>query len=114
MSNLQWYSANLKFVVMVGPDGGDLISESVYLLKAEDFRDAFNRALMSGRKEECEYRNDQGQLVSWVLMEIIYLDIIQAPDLDGAEVSCELTRQPHKIPVGTRFTPEDSKPSQTI
>jgi hypothetical protein len=114
MSQSHWYSAKLKFVAIVGPDGGDLVSESVYLLQAGDFGDALNRALMIGKKAERTYKNDQGKLVSWTLMEVITLDIIQAPDLDGAEVYCDLARHSYKIPVGTRFAPEESKPRQTI
>jgi hypothetical protein len=114
MSESHWYSAKLKFVAIVEPDGGDLVSESVYLLQAGDFGDAFNRVLMIGRKAERTYKNDKGQLVSWTLMEVITLDIIQVLDLDGAEVHCDLARQSLKIPVGTRFAPEESKPRQTI
>jgi Domain of unknown function (DUF4288) len=116
MSDLAWYSAKLRFVVMVEAIGGDLMSEDVYLMRAKDFANAFERALSIGRAAEREYRNSSGQRVSWQLKEILSLDVVSNQDLDGAEICAEGFHLDlaGRIPVGTTFKPEASKPRQTI
>jgi hypothetical protein len=116
MSELDWYSAQLRFVVMVESIGGDFFNDQVYLFKAKDFPDALERALSIGRAAEREYRNSNGELVCWRLMNVVSLDVLRTQELDGAEICANTIRlEPsERIPWGTTFTPEASKPIQTI
>jgi hypothetical protein len=116
MSEVSWYSTKLRFAVMVEPVGCDLLYERIYLLKGTDFGDALGRALSIGRAAEREYRNSNGQLVSWKLMKVISLDVLSTLNLDGAEIFAESARldETSRIPFGTTFNPEASEPMQTI
>lgn len=76
MSNEGWFSTKLRFVILVEATGGDTLYEGVFLLRAPDFAEAFDRALSIGRGSQKEYRNDAGQWVQWRFMEVVSLDVI--------------------------------------
>jgi hypothetical protein len=116
MSNDTWYSAKLRFVVMVEPVGGDTLNDCIYLFKAVDFPAAFERAVTIGESAQNEYRNADGQRVLWRFKEVISLDIIRTNDLDGAEIYSEPIHLKNEeiIPFETQFSPHNSNPIQTI
>jgi len=116
MSDEKWFSSKLRFALMVERDGADTLNDCIFLLKAEDFEAAFRKAINIGEAAQKEYRNKYGNLVVWKFMEIISLDVIRAENLDEAEVYSEpihLSRE-KIIPFGIEFSPETSKPAQTI
>jgi hypothetical protein len=115
MSNEKWFSSKLRFVVMVEPVGGDTLNDCVFLFRAENFDTAFHKALCIGEAAQKEYRNADGQRVLWKFMKVISLDII-SEDLDGAEIYSEPIHlsEENKIPFEAEFSPNTSRPIQTI
>lgn len=116
MTKTSYFSAKLRFAVLVEPEGASRLNDSVYVFKAIEFTDAFERALKIGRAAEQEYKNVDGGLVQWRLMEVISLDIISADDFDGVEVYSEPIQLAEKdrLPFDSEFAPERSQPTQTI
>ncbi len=114
MKTQQWFSTKLRFIVLVEPTGGDIFHDCLFLIKAEDFKSAFDRALSIGNKEENKYRNVEDKIVLRKFVEIISLDIISNRDLDGAELNSELQRSSRTVSFMQTFAPEMSKPIQTI
>jgi hypothetical protein len=116
MSRRGWYSAKLRFAIMIAGKGSNHLTDSVYLFRAASFDAAFKRALAIGRKAETRYKNAYGESVAWKLMEIVTLDVIQARDLDGAQVCSDaiFLRGRKRMPARTRFAPERSRPAQSI
>lgn len=115
MQDVRWFSAKMRFVILVEGTGGETLNDRVYVFRSNDFPAALERALEIGRRGQSEYRNGDGMRVQWSLMEIISLDMLTA-DLDGAEVYSEPVHLPPEkvIPFDTTFRPEDSQPTQTI
>jgi hypothetical protein len=115
MDSQNWYSAKLRFVVLLETTGAEDGEDSIYLLRSDSFEGAFARALEIGRKAEHEYLGGTGEQVRWRFKEIVTLDVLQAADLDGVEVHSELT------PLGDDehydfdhvFEPEASRPHHT-
>lgn len=101
---------------MVAPAGASLLNDCVYLLRANNFGAAFNKALALGSAKQTEYRNADGNLVIWKFKEIISLDVIASDNLDGAEIYSEPIHlgAGEIIPFETEFDPRTSKPIQTI
>jgi hypothetical protein len=114
MSNKGWFSTKLRFVILVEPTGGDTLNDRVFLLRAADFDAAFDRATGIGRASQKEYRNAEGRRVQWKFIEVISLDVIQSEDLEGQEVYSEPIHLSEMIPFGAEFSPQTSKPIQTI
>jgi hypothetical protein len=106
----------VRLVCLIEGKGASRYQDSVFLIRASEFRTAFERALEIGRSHEEVYRNPDGQRVAWHLKEIMSLDVIRAPDLDGAEVYSEPIDLPtgEVAPFGTEYAPETSEPTQTI
>jgi hypothetical protein len=116
MDKPEWYSAKLRFAVMVETKGADLLYDCVFLFRAADFDMAFERAIKIGETQETEYRNGDAKRVNWKFSEIISLDVILAADLDGAEICADpvFLSKEETIPFETKFDPRLSKPTQTI
>ena len=116
MSRSSWFSARVRLVLLIEGAGARGYADSVFVFRAADFDDAFQRALALGRKQEQEYVGGEGKRVRRRLKEVISLDILRADDLDGAEVYSE----PVDLAAGEAsnfdqvFTPEASKPTQTV
>jgi hypothetical protein len=89
--------------------------DSIFLFKAVDWNDAFQRALALGHAQEQRYLNGEGQLVTWKLASIVSLDELGSDLTDGIEVyseSAELNEDSE--PSGFSLSPEQSKPTQTL
>jgi hypothetical protein len=116
MTEQEWYSAKLRFAVMVEPDGADLLYDRVFLFKATDFDAAFERAIRIGEAQQEEYRNGDDRRVIWKFSAVFSLDVIVAADLDGAEICADpiFLAKKDRIPFATEFNPQLSKPTQTI
>lgn len=116
MSSDTWYTAKLRFVVMVEPVGGDTLNDCIYLFRAVDFGAAFQRAITIGESAQKQYHNVEGRRVLWRFKEVISLDIIRTNDLDGAEIYSEPIhlKKEEIIPFETQFYPSGSNPIQTI
>ena len=112
----EWYSARFRLVCLIERQGSHRYEDSVILMRATSFRDAFRRALEVGRQQEEEFVNEDGDRVRWRLKEIISLDIIGNEDLDGREVYSEPVDVPEEdqCPFDQEFEPEKSEPPQTF
>jgi len=89
MTKTVWFSTKIRYAVLVESTGLLHYMDSVRLLKAVDFRNAFQRALEAGLKGEKAYANADGKQVRWKLASIISLDWIGDQPADGQEVYSE-------------------------
>ncbi len=116
MSKRTWFSAKLRFVIMIENLGGKTLNDCVFVFKSEDFETAFIKAISIGEHNEAQYKNMDGECVVWKFMEVISLDIIGREMLDGAEVYSEPIHLNEKdiLPFDSVFNPKASRPIQTI
>ena len=115
MSELEWFSAKIRLACIIEPKGLQRFMDSIYVFRSTDFDDAFRKALDRGRSQEKNYLNDADELIEWRLKEIISLDRIKPPSLDGAEVYSEAVEPAAGDSLlDTAFHPEDSNPTQTL
>lgn len=115
MNTQNWYSAKLRFVVLLEKSGAVHGDDSIYLLRSDSFDAAFARALEIGRRAEHEYLGGTGEQVRWRFKEIVTLDVLRAADLDGVEVHSEFTSlaDTEHYDFDHVFQPEASQPHQT-
>jgi len=111
-----WFSSRIRLVVLIEGGPASHFADSIILFRAADFEDAFQRALVLGRKREQEYVGGEGKRVRWRLKEIVSLDIIDGDELDGVEIYSESAdfRAGDQFAFETTFLPDESKPGQTI
>lgn len=86
MSDLNWYSATLRFyrvTAEMGRVGGE---DTVYLFRARGFDDAVKRFLALGRRKEHSYLNSHNHELRVRFVGLVTVDIIKANNLDGAEI----------------------------
>jgi hypothetical protein len=115
---MDFYSARLLIICLVADGSGrkrNLFDNSVIVFRAKNAEDAFKRALQLGRKREHDYKNSKGQLVRWVLVDILNVDRI-GRTLDGKEVASSLHYRTNrrKISPSRIFHPENSKPTESF
>lgn len=115
MTNTPWFSTKMRYAVLVESTGLLHYVDSVWLLKALDFGNAFQRALEVGLKNEKAYTNGDGKEVRWKLASIISLDWIGEEFVDGQEVYSEpvIGQEDRAVPFEYEFHPETSNPTQT-
>ncbi len=112
---MRWFSSKVRLVVLLETQGASRYADSVFLFRAADFDEAFQRALALGRAQEEEYTGGEGERVRWRLKEILSLDVLD-DELDGVEVYSEpVTLAPGEAyPFDATFEPEKSQPTQTV
>jgi hypothetical protein len=117
-----WFSARLRFAIMVEPEGAVEYADSVYIFQMKDenentdpWGEALRHAIRLGEQQETDYRNFKNRQVRWRLKEVTTLDMIRSTNLDGAEVYAEFVSlgEDEKIPFDTLFHPATSCPEQT-
>ena len=87
MTSSRWFSAKIRYAVMIEPKGATFLDDSIVLFRANNFRSAFQRVLKIGKEKERDYRNDDDALVSVRLKEVLTLDMLPSRrSLDGIEV----------------------------
>ncbi|MQA11278.1 MAG: DUF4288 domain-containing protein [Pseudonocardiaceae bacterium] len=68
-------------------DDHPLYEESFVLLTAEDEETAWAKASSHGREREHSYRNDDGELISWKLEQVVDVCLAVDDEIgDGAEL----------------------------
>ena len=115
-SSREWYSAEIRLACLIEDSGAECYMDSIVLMRAASFEDAFTRAIALGREREENYKNGDGQTVKWSFVAVQTLDRVPQGDLDGAEVHSsfvEVTAD-EAIHFDAKFDPEASEPSQTI
>jgi hypothetical protein len=110
-----WFSAMLRFVVLVEGEGATRRSRSVVVLRASDWPEAKQRALDVGRSMERSYLGGTGQAIRWRLEAIETLDMLGDTITDGREVYSEPVKLSSKevIEFNKIFEPENSDPGQS-
>src|SRR5271157_4406264 len=107
MTKGKWFSAKLRFAVLIETEGLVRYADSLHLFRSREFDQAFKRALEIGRNNEQSYLNGDGHKVVWKLERIVTLDIVRARSLDGAEVYSEfVSAADPNLPVEHTFSPE--------
>lgn len=110
--NMTWRSASLRMARMVDPIGCDALVDHVFVFQVPAGRSGLAAAIAVGRSLERE--EAEGTRAKWRLVEVKKLDVLSVDDLDGAEVYSEMTEvdEPDRVPFGTVFHPERSRPIQ--
>ncbi len=108
-----WFSASVRILCLIEDEGATTQDQCVHIFRATDWDDAFGRALHLGRSHEKDYLNGDGKRVRWRLDRVATLDMIRAPDLDGAEVFSQMSEVSGGPPFDTEFQPEKHRPSNT-
>ena len=111
---MNWYSSKIRLACLIQGVGLTRYMDSVVLFRAKDFKGAMKRALEFGKRQEEEYLNAEKELVRWRFKEVVSLDIIEHDDLDGVEVHSDFIDSDEQVDFNVEFTPEKSKPTQTI
>lgn len=112
-----WFSAKVRLVCFVESAGARYYMDVIHVFRAVDWQDAMQRAIALGRDHEQTYTNADGHKVSWRLKEVLTLDMLLAPVLDGAEVNSALLEIPPgeaESLVEDSLRPQDSQPTQTL
>ena len=110
-----WFSAMLRFVVLVEDEGGLRRSRSVIVFQAEDWPDARARALELGEGMERKYTGGNGEEIHCRLEAVETLDLLGDGITDGREIYSE----PMPIPDGeaiafdAEFRPSGTEPGQS-
>lgn len=110
-----WFSAALKFLIVVEHQGGSRYAKSVVLFRATDFDTARQEALSIGHSKEVEYANGDNAKVRWKFDSIETLDMLGDTIEDGHEVYSEFREVPHGLETSfdSELHPELSRPTQT-
>ena len=113
--NDTWFSARIRFAIIIETIGLHGYSDSIYLFRATDFETAFQKVMEIGYNHEESYINGDNQRVVWKFVEIISLDIIRSKSLDGAEIYSEpVSGENPSWTIEHEFHPELSEPTQTV
>jgi hypothetical protein len=113
MNNQRWYSGTLRFFTVTAAEGRVDGEDSIYLVRASDWEEAFRRFLEIGYKKETTYKNWLEQETRVRFISIRTMDVLDEEDLDGIEVSCvPLDGEDPQFTFETPVNPESSKPGQ--
>lgn len=113
MNNLCWYTGTLRFFTVTADKGRVDGEDSIYLVRATNWDDAFQRFLNIGRNKETSYKNWHEQETRVRFISIRTMDMLEEQDLDGVEVSCvPLDGDDPQFTFETPVSPEDSNPGQ--
>lgn len=89
-------------------------ARSVFVFRSRDFDEAFARSIELGRGLEQQYKNGDGQVVNWMLLEIETLDLLGDEIFDGREVYSEPISCPRgRVKRQSDINPEKSNPTSS-
>ena len=110
-----WFSAMLRFAILVEGEGAIEFARSLIVFRAEDFPDAKERAISLGRSMETTHTGGLGEEVKWRLQRVETLDLLGDQIMDGREVYAESLDLPDGplIPFDAQFDPRASQPGQS-
>lgn len=113
MNNPRWYSGTLRFFTVTADEGRVDGEDSIYLVRAIDWDEAFGRFLDIGRRKETSFINGFDQETRVRFISIRTIDPLDEEDLDGVEVSCvPLEEEDPQFTFETPVDPEKSNPGQ--
>ncbi|MFV1991680.1 MAG: DUF4288 domain-containing protein [Acidimicrobiales bacterium] len=115
MGREQWFSASLVVAILTESEGLDGEMVSVVLVRAEDFNEAFEKALLRGRELEEVYTNKYGQRVRWAFVRVETLDMLPEVLGDGVEVHSRFSHDARDSSAlfDEEFDPRGSHPDQS-
>jgi hypothetical protein len=110
-----WFSAMLRFVILVEDEGATRRDRSVVVFRANDWSRARQRALEQGRVMERSFVGGTGHEVLWRLEAVETVDMLGTSIDDGRAVYSESVdlKAGEVIPFETEFRPQESQPGQT-
>ncbi len=110
-----WFSAMLRFVHLIKPEGGTRLSRSVIVFRADGWSEARRRAQEIGHAMERSYTGGTGDDVSVRLEVVETLDLLGDAITDGREVYSEPLPLPAgvSIPFDAEFNPSGHEPGQS-
>lgn len=113
MKDSRWFSGTLRFFTVTADHGRVDGEDSIYLVRAIDWDEAFRRFLDIGYKKETTFINGFNQETRVIFVSIRTIDIVNAEDFDGVEVSCvPLDGEDPQFTFETPVNPEKSEPGQ--
>jgi len=113
MSNRQWYSAHLRWAVMVeGKQGLREWKDAAHFFLAEDEQAAFQQALEIGRQGE-DVHEEGRRIVETRLAEIVSLDCLDT-NQTRFHVSLGSSKAMEHLPFEHIFKPEDHMPESAF
>ncbi len=104
-----WFSAKCVLVSIIRGEPNSFLN-IVIVFKSTDFDSAFKKALALGHIKESSYTNNVGDIVSWKLVKIETLDMLNPFNAEGTEVYSEFVNI--EKPITLTFSPEASPPTQ--
>jgi len=108
-----WFSATLGFYILSSAEGKIRGEESVFLVRAAAWDEAFKKFLAVGRREETSYKNYLGHEIRKRFVGVTIMDQVGDVDLDGVEVSSTpLFEEDPTITFDTPLDPDRSVPGQ--
>ncbi len=115
MSREQWFSASIVVAILIESAGLDGEMVSVVLVRADEFDEAFQKALLRGYEMEEVYTNKYGQRVRWAFVRVETLDMLPEVLGDGVEVHSRFSRNApdSSVPFDKEFDPRGSSPDQS-
>jgi hypothetical protein len=72
------------------PDYQPLYQESFVLIKAASLEEAKTKALNYGKNENVSYTNENGEVITWSLQQIVDVNSVLDDDFDAAEDGVDL------------------------
>jgi hypothetical protein len=101
----------LRMVVLVEGHGAAEVNDGVFVIKADDYDDAFRAALKLGASQEQEYLNGAGARVRWRFAEALQTHAVAGESVENQEVMTEFTSgPPPRLPLDATFSPCESRP----
>lgn len=113
MTSREWYSAHLRWAVMVeGKQGLREWKNAVHFFLAEDEQSAFQQALEIGRQGE-DVHDEGRRVVETRLAEVVSLDFLGS-NLTRFNVSLGATKTKERLPFEHLFKPEEHMPESAF
>ena len=113
MTSREWYSAHLRWAVMVeGKQGLREWKNAVHFFLAEDDQSAFQQALEIGRQGE-DVHDEGRRVVETRLAEVVSLDFLGS-NLTRFNVSLGLSKARERLPFEHIFKPEEHVPESAF
>lgn len=111
---MSYYCARLLIVCLVDdgkPRKKNACDYPFFLYQADNYDQAFERALEIGKQQEHRYKNHKGQMVRWAFVQVDQIKLLEEP-LDGIEVGSllDVWLQDSPIPYRKRFNPKSKAP----
>lgn len=114
MTDAPWFSAMLRFIVVVGQDVTDARrARSLIVVRAYDYDDAWHKALERGGELEQDYEGGTGERVQWLLEKVETVDQLGAEIVSGREIYSEPLSTDAPDPVLLPPDPESTPPGMS-